>query len=141
MTTKASQTSLTDQILTEDTQFQTQLSNFIHTSLTRVQQQFPTLPIPTQSNHLNARHLLGNTHPATYLPPVSKLAFHNLTSTHKLPPTAHHILGLGLKFIPTPKLNITSDILEVSTSRFKRDFNRHIFFAGDTPTQYNPSAL
>ena len=91
---------------------------------------------------MTARQTLHQTHPSTYFPPVKKLAFHDLTINHKLPPQATHLLGLGLKFIPTPRVNITPDDLEHSTTRFERDMNLKIFFAGDNDTsEYDPKAL
>ena len=138
---KAQQASLNHQILTEQSILHTRLANAHNTALLRVQQHYPTLPAPTVTNHHNARNLLSATHPSSYFPPVSKLAFHDLTITHKLPPTAHHILGLGLKFIPTPKLNITPEALDISTSRFERDLNLRVFFAGDDVEHYDPKAL
>ena len=90
---------------------------------------------------MNARHLLGNTHPSLYFPPLTNMTFHDLTTNHKLPPTAHHLLGLGLKFIPTPKLNTTPDALDATISRFERDLNLQVYFAGDIPSDYNPNEL
>ena len=127
---KAQEASFAKQILTERSLLHTQLANVTNTSILQVQQHFPTLPTPTQTDHLNARRLLGNTHPANYFPPVTKLAFHDLTSTHKLPPTAHHILGLGLKFIPTPNTNITPNDLDTCTARFEREMNLCVFLPG-----------
>lgn len=87
------------------------------------------------SVHKNARCILGNTPPIIYFPPVKKLAFHDLTSTHKLPPFANQLLGLGLKFIPTPRINITPSDVEHSIARFERDVGLKIYFAGDDPTE------
>jgi len=107
-----------------------------------VRQRFGFLPNPAMSVHKNARHILGGTPPNTYFPAVRKLAFHDLTSLHKLPPTANQLLGLGLKFIPTPQMNITSTKLEQTTSRFERDLGLKIFFANNDPMEtYDPKAL
>ena len=60
----------------------------------------------------------------------TNLTFHNLTTNKKLPPAAHHLLGLGLKYVPTPKLNITKAQLDTSFARFDRDIGLETFFAG-----------
>lgn len=119
---------------------QTQLANAQHASFMCLWQHFPTLPIPTKTTHMNACHLLGNTHPTTFLLTTSSF---DLTTTHKLPDTAHHLLGLGLKFIPTPKQqNITPDTLDSSSiSRFKQELNLQVYFAGKPPTDYAPNGL
>jgi hypothetical protein len=83
---------------------------------------------------------LGNISPSTYFPPVSNLAFHNLTTGDILPPMANTLLGLGLKFIPTPKINTSPDEQTTTLKRFERDFSLKVFFAGDTdnsPTSNN----
>ena len=72
---------------------------------------------------------------------MKKLAFHDLTHEHKLPPLAKELLGLGLKFIPKPNINITLDDLDRTTTRFERDINLKIFFAGDDTDEYDPKAL
>ena len=91
--------------------------------------------------HKNARYALGQQNPAAYFPLVQKLAFHDLTSTNKLPPTANQLLGLGLKFIPTPRINITKTELENTTERFERDIGLKIYFTGDESTDYDPTTL
>jgi len=118
------------------------MNNTVNTTLQRIRRRFGFLPNPAISVHKNARHILGQTSPNIYFPPVKKLAFHDLTSTHKLPPTANQLLGLGLKFIPTPRTNITSTELEHTTSRFERDVSLKVFFAGSDPMEkYDPKAL
>ena len=78
---KAQQMLFASQILAEQSHFQTQLANICNILIIRLQQHFSTIPILTQTNHLNARRLLSNTHPATYFPPITKLAFHDHAST------------------------------------------------------------
>jgi hypothetical protein len=58
---------------------------------------------------MNMRLTLGNTPLNAYFPPVSNLAFHDLTTGDILPPMANTLLGLGLKFIPTTKINTSQD--------------------------------
>jgi len=101
---------------------------------------FGFTPDPSQSIHLNARRILGNTHTDTYFPTVKNLTFHNLTSKNILPPTANSVLGLGLKYIPTPRQNITQDDIDKTLSRFERDIGLSIFFAGaDDDDSFNAS--
>ena len=66
-----------------------------------------------------------------YCGTTTNLTFHNLTTNKTLPRDIHHLLGLGLKYIPTPKLNITESQLDISLARFDRDFGLKVFFAGD----------
>lgn len=81
-------------------------------------------------------------HPLDYFKPVRKLAFHNLASTQQLPPAADQLLGLGLKFIPTPRVSITPTDVERSLARLERDIGLRVFFAGDDPSEtYEPNAL
>ena len=85
---------------------------------------------------------MGTMNPLVYFKPVRKLAFHNLTSTQQLPPAADQLLGLGLKFIPTPRINTTSPNVERSLARFERDMGLRVFFVGDDPSEtYEPNQL
>ncbi len=94
------------------------------------------------SIHRNARAVLGNMHPSDYFPKVNKLTFHDLTEHNELPTNANQLLGLGLKFIPIPDINITEQELDQSNARFERDMGLKVFFAGDDDdTSYDPKAL
>jgi hypothetical protein len=92
---------------------------------------FNFLPDPSQTNHMNMRLVLGNTPPNDYFS-ISNLAFHDLTTGNILPQSANTLLGLGLKYIPTPRINTSPDEQDKSLSRFERDFSLKVFFAGDT---------
>jgi len=92
--------------------------------------------------HMNARRVLANTHPTDYFPQVTKLTFHNLTQNNELPCTTNQLLGLGLKFIPTPVTNITPSALEKTLARFERDIGLKVFFSGsEEDSSYDPSSL
>ena len=93
---------------------------------------FHFLPDLSKSTHINMRLTLGNTNPKSYFPHVENLAFHDLTTGGILPPMANTLLGLGLKFIPTPKLNTSPDEQITTLERFERDLSLKVFFAGDT---------
>ena len=73
------------------------------------------------------RLTLGNNPSSAYFPPVTNLAFHNLTTGGILPPLANTLLGLGLKIIPTPKVNTIPDEQDKTLSRFERDFGLKVF--------------
>ena len=87
------------------------------------------------------RLTLGSTPPNAYFHPVSNLAFHDLTTGDILPPMANTLLGLGLKFIPTPKINTSPDEQATTLDRFERDFSLKIFFAGETDDAATSSKL
>ena len=62
----------------------------------------------------------------------SNLAFHDLTCDKRLPNIAKSVLGLNLKFIPTPK-QTTSDLSDNFT-RFVRDFHLKVYFGCENTT-------
>ena len=68
----------------------------------QVTSQYGYYPDLSLSANLNARLILGNTPIDTYLSKVQNLAFHDLTLSQCIPKAATEVLGLGLKFIPTP---------------------------------------
>ena len=82
-------------------------------------------------------------HPADYFAQVNKLAFHDLTENGELPIAANQLLGLGLKYIPTPRINITQEDVDRSLTRFERDMGLRVFFSGDDndDNSYDPSTL
>jgi hypothetical protein len=58
---------------------------------------------------------------------------YDLTSQQLVPTLAKNILGLGMKFIPTP-MTTTNDI-STNMARLERDIHLKVFFAGhDTDT-------
>lgn len=89
---------------------------------------------------MNARRILANTPTNNYLPPVTNLAFHDLTTDGSLPPHVNSLLGLGLKYIPTPKLNITDPSLDSTLSRFDRDFGISVYFSGSPDDTFDSSS-
>jgi hypothetical protein len=139
--TKKSQTEIQLQIQWENQHFTNQLIREHHSITTAALHRFPSLPLPTLTIHKNARLTLGNTHVSDYIPNIKKLAFHDLTSSHKLPACANQLLGLGLKFIPTPKTNTSQDMINKITERFERDLNLRIFFSDDNTNDYDPHTL
>ena len=138
---KTQHSTIEKQIEWEEQQLKTTFNNTINTAKQRIYHEFGFVPIPTLTVHKNSRYILGQSHPRTYFPLVQKLAFHDLTSAHKLPPSANQLLGLGLKFIPTPPVNITKIELERSTERFERDIGLKVYFAGDETSDYDSTAL
>lgn len=129
------------QIETENTTFLNTLTN-ISTKITKnTITSYGFAPDASRSIHLNARKILGNTPIDEYFPTVTNLAFHDLTSQGTLPPSANSLLGLGLKYIPTPKITITQDDMDKTLSRFERDIGLTTFFAGsedDTSSNTSP---
>jgi hypothetical protein len=139
---KRQQQKATLQASRERTDLKRKHDNITHSINCRIQRKFGFLAADNLSVHLNARHALGNTHPADYFAQANKLAFHDLTQNNELPTAANQLLGLGLKYIPTPKINITKDDIDRSLTRFERDMGLRIFFSGDdTDDSYDPSVL
>lgn len=81
----------------------------MHTVDCRIKRTHGFIPNINLSVHINARRALGNMHPLDYFPQVNKLAFHDLTENNELPKDTNQLLGLGLKYIPIPKFNISKD--------------------------------
>ena len=78
-----------------------------------------------------------------YFSRPSNLAFHNFTKQHKPEKNLCSLLGLGLKFIPTPSLtNSWSRLKESSYDRLFRSVHLRFHFAGKPPnegtTSYDP---
>jgi hypothetical protein len=102
---------------------------------------FAHLPDLSKTTHMNMRLSLGATPPINYFPRVTNLAFHDLTTGNILPPMANTLLGLGLKFIPTPKSNTSPDEQTTTLERFERDLSLKVFFAGNTDDAPTPNNL
>ena len=108
------------------------LRNIKNNTIKHTLASFNFLPDLSKTTHMNMRLTLGNTSPSTYFPPVTNLAVHDLTTGGIPPPMANTLLGLGLKFIPAPKLNTSPEEQNTTLERFERDFSLKVFFAEDT---------
>ena len=97
----------------------------------------PNLSIST---HLNARKVLGNTEPGAYYSCPHNLTFHNLTNQKIIHQSTSQVLGLSLKFIPTPTYTSSRDIFDQAWSCFERNAHHQIYFAG-TESNFQPTQL
>ncbi len=139
---KKQKTQLQLQIAREQRELTNTFNNIEHAAICKIVHKYGFVASEEMSIHRNARAALGNTHPSDYLPKVNKLTFHDLTENNELPTNSNQLLGLGLKFIPVPDINITTHELEQSNARFERDMGLKVFFAGDDDdTLYDPKAL
>lgn len=94
-----------------------------------IRKQFGFVPDPSSSSFRNAVRARASSLPgAPILPTPSNLAFHDLTDGQIAPKAAKSLLGLGSKFIVTPRT--TTGSLEATSDRFQRDFFIKIIFAG-----------
>ena len=82
------------------------------------------------SAHKNAREVIGNTSPGCYFLKAMNTTFHDLTGGKSLPVATRSLLGLGLKFIPTPSWAPSAMDVMPSIDRIKRDIGLKTFFAG-----------
>ena len=82
-----------------------------------------------------------------YFAKPTNLAFHDMTTTIKPPRNLRALLGLGMKFIPTPRLSHSKAYLSQTDTAtlptFYRDLQLRIFFAGEEnedeeSNEYNP---
>jgi hypothetical protein len=75
-----------------------------------------------------------------YFERPTTMAFHDLTTRLKPPINIHSLLGLNLKFIPTPRRNTQwSKFEEEILPRFGRDRKVKVFMAGqEEDPDYNP---
>ena len=90
---------------------------------------------------MNARQVLGSMLPAAYFAKLKKMAFHDLTKGGSIPAAAAAVIGLGNKFIPTPKVASNLDVAEAACNRFERDMGLKVFFAADSDKIMTPSKL
>ena len=74
-----------------------------------------------------------------YFDRPTHLAFHDLTTTTKPSDNLRALLGLGLKFCPTPRF--TTHDLSSTITRFSRDLQLKTFFAGATKDEDDEEVL
>ncbi len=88
------------------------------------------LPNLALSIHKNARQVLGDMTPRCYLLKAANTEFHDLTKRKSLLLAASSLLGLGLKFIPTPRHSSSRSEVEPSLAWIEHDIGLKTFFAG-----------
>ena len=88
------------------------------------------LPSLSRSFFRNACELMARMSVWYYFARPTNLAFHDLTQGKIVPPAARSLLGMSLKFIPTPPLTGLPKDLNNSLDRFERDMQIKSFFAG-----------
>lgn len=91
----------------------------------------------------NATLLLSRNYAHNPHPFMSSLAFHDLTTNKSEPTDSRATLGLGLKFIPSPKKTSPAKQIESALSRFERNLWLKCFFAGeeDEDSEHKSSKL
>ena len=62
---------------------------------------------------------------------ITNLSCHNLCETLSPPPLFASLLGLGLKFCPTPSYTTSPEHLDRTLDRFSIDFHTKVMFCGD----------
>ena len=129
--TKTHQRDLARHIIEEQQHFRTKVTSLTNWITHSIKATYGFLPSPSLSTHMNAKYTLASTHPSSFFPQINKLAFHDLTTDNRLPPMAHHLLGLGLKFIPKPTYTSTTAAIEQTASKLEQDIGIKTFFAGD----------
>lgn len=86
---------------------------------------------------------VGDTPTRAYFSRQSNLAFHDLTPGKIVPQQARTVLGLNLKFIPTPRRTTASTTIAEAIDRLDRDISLKTFFAGeekkDDDDEYHPA--
>ena len=116
----------------EERLFRTQEQSKLGLAAGLVKRQFGFVPDLTVTPFRNAVRLVQSNTTDT-LPMPSNMAFHDLTPTKCAPRSAKSLLGLGSKFIPTPKFTTAS--IEPSIDRFQRDFYLKVIFACEPPEE------
>ena len=98
--------------------------------------QFGFVADPSHSSHHNASNVLANTPTWYYSSRPSHLAFHDFTKKYKPQKILLSLLGLGLKFIPTPTLtNSWTRIRSKSYNHLFRSVHLRFHFTGKPPNE------
>jgi hypothetical protein len=94
----------------------------------------------TKSRRHNAATYLATIHPWAYFSRPSNMAFHDLSTVLKPPKNLRSLLGMRLKFIPSPRTNVPWKAYEDHTfARFDRELKVKVFMADhEDDGTYNP---
>ena len=140
---KQTSTVVTKQITSESTQLFWQEKTAKEATAKKLTAQFGFIGDPTLSKRHNASITLAKMPTWYYFSRPSNMAFHDFTKRHKPQKNLRSLLGLGLKFIPTPSLtNCWSRLKQSSYDRLFRSVHLQFHFAGKPPsegtTTYDP---
>ena len=134
---------LTKQIKSESAQQCWQEKTTKEATTKKLITQFGFAGDPTLSIRHNASITLAKMPTWYYFSRPSNMAFHDFTKRHKPQKNLRSLLGLGLKFIPTPSLtNSWSRLKKSAYDRLFRSVHLRFHFAGKPPskgtTTYGP---
>ena len=127
----------------------TEEKNFLHRSeqaattfRDKLKQQFGFVADPNKTLLHNASSTLAHTPTWYYFSHPSHLGFHDFTRSKQPAKNLCSLLGLGLKFIPTPRYtNTWKKLRELSMPTFTQAIHLRFHFAGTNTTQddtYDP---
>ena len=129
-------------IATEEKVYQLRSEQVTTTIENKLKQQFGFVADPKKTLLHSASSTLANTPTWYYFSRPSHLAFHDFTQQKQPPKNLRSLLGLGLKFIPTPHLtNIWKKLEKITMPNFHRAIHLRFHFAGTTNSSdepYNP---
>ena len=125
-------------IATEEKAFHDR-SDQVSTAITnKIKQQFGFIADPNKTLLHNASSALANTPTWYYFSRSSHLAFHDFTQQKQPAKNLHYLLGLGLKFIPTPRrTNTWNKLKETSMPKFQQAIHLCFHFAGTKTSSDN----
>ena len=101
---KLNSIALAKQIKLETMQYSWQEKTAMESTKKKLMLQFGFVADPTLTTQHNTSNTLAATPTWYYFSRPSNLTFHDFTKKHKPPKNLWSLLGLGLKFIPTPSL-------------------------------------
>jgi hypothetical protein len=115
-------------------------SRFIYKPRTDLIARFGFVADPNKTLHHNLSILIAATPLALLSTRPRNMTWHNLCTTLKPPTKLCFLLGLGANYCVQPWHSSTTRDLEESSSRFWRDINLRLYFAGST-SDWNPNQL
>ena len=122
-------------IATEEKDFLHRSEQAATTVQNKITQQFGIVADPTKTLLHNASSTLAHIPTWYYFSRPSHLAFHDFTQSKQPAKNLRSLLGLGLKFIPTPRyINTWKKLKELSMPKFTRAIHLRFHFAGTNTT-------
>jgi hypothetical protein len=114
--------------------------SFLQSVEQRTRDTFGFVADMTKSRRHNAATYLATMHPWAYFSRPSHVAFHDLSTGLKPPKNIRSLLGLSLKFIPSPRTNVLWTAYEDHTfSLFDLELKVKVFMADhEDDGTYNP---